>query len=59
MAITGRLVWLTALGLVPVVVLGQATGEPGLLPGAWLVLVVVLLAISAYYIRTMLTSEDD
>ena len=45
MAITGRLVWLTALGLVPVVVLGQATGEPGLLLGAWLVLVVVLLAI--------------
>jgi uncharacterized protein (DUF58 family) len=45
MAITGRLVWLTALGLVPVVVLGQATGEPGLLLGAWLLLVLVLLGI--------------
>ncbi|MET0933201.1 MAG: DUF58 domain-containing protein [Mycetocola sp.] len=42
MTVSGWFVALVAAGVVPVIVVGSATGEPGLVLGAWLLFVVAL-----------------
>ena len=42
MTVSGWFVALVAVGVVPVIVIGTATGEPGLVLGAWLLFVVAL-----------------
>ncbi len=42
MTVSGWFVALVAVGVVPVVMLGSATGEPGLVLGAWLLFVVAI-----------------
>jgi uncharacterized protein (DUF58 family) len=45
MTVSGRFVALVAFGVVPVIVLGSITGEPGIVMGLWLVFCVLLGAL--------------
>lgn len=47
MTVSGWFVALVAFGVVPVIVVGTATGEPGLVLGAWLVFTVALGVLDA------------
>jgi uncharacterized protein (DUF58 family) len=42
MTVSGRFVALVAIGIVPVIVFGTATGEPGLVLGCWLLAAIAL-----------------
>src|SRR4051812_16559022 len=42
MTVSGRFVALVAFGVVPVIAVGMATGEPGLVLGAWLLFALAL-----------------